>query len=130
MGAGGLEHIFKEREGSGAKSQPDSAGEAVLGRAPVRPPSGTDRGTRGQLVSEGWLEGQLVSEGWPTRGNVAGAPHVGRGGTGAGELLPRLVKPPRQVALPKDPPSQNLWETSPEPTFETSSPGLPWWLRR
>ena len=54
---GGLEHIFKEREGSGAKSQPDSAGEAVLGRAPARPPSGTDGGTRGQLVSEGLLEG-------------------------------------------------------------------------
>ena len=83
VGAGGLEHVFKEREGSGAKSQPDSAGEAVLGRAPVRPPSGTDGGTRGQLVSEGSLEGRRP-EGMLLENRMLGGVALR-----AGELLPR-----------------------------------------
>lgn len=57
VGEWGPEHILKEREGAGEKSQPDSAGEGALGRAPVRPPSGTEGGTRAQLVSEASLEG-------------------------------------------------------------------------
>ena len=89
VGAGGLEHVFKEREGSGAKGQPDSAGEAVLGRAPVRPPSGTDGGTRGQLVSEGSLEGRRP-EGILLENRMLGGVALR-----AGELLPRLVKPPK-----------------------------------
>ena len=61
VGEWGPEHIFKEREGAGEKSQPDSAGEGALGHAPVRPPSGTEGGTEGgtrtQLVSEVSWEG-------------------------------------------------------------------------
>ena len=61
VGEWGPENIFKEREGAGEKSQPDSAGEGALGHVPMRPPSGTEGGTEGgtrtQLVSEASREG-------------------------------------------------------------------------